>query len=65
MLNFWYQDAVIYEADVTLFQDGNGDGIGQGRLVVLDVEDPAVCASGHVRACRLDSRLSGNNRGAY
>src|SRR5882757_7791258 len=34
MLNFWYQDAVIYEADVRLIQDGNGDGIGDFRGLI-------------------------------
>jgi maltose alpha-D-glucosyltransferase/alpha-amylase len=34
MLNFWYQDAVIYELDVKVFQDGNSDGIGDFRGLI-------------------------------
>jgi maltose alpha-D-glucosyltransferase/alpha-amylase len=34
MLNFWYQDAVIYETDVKVFQDGNGDGMGDFRGLI-------------------------------
>jgi maltose alpha-D-glucosyltransferase/alpha-amylase len=31
MLDFWYQDAILYELDVKTFQDGDGDGIGDFR----------------------------------
>jgi maltose alpha-D-glucosyltransferase/alpha-amylase len=28
MMHLWYKDAIIYELDVKIFQDSNGDGIG-------------------------------------
>ena len=34
MLDFWYQDAVIYELDVKVYQDGNADGIGDFRGLI-------------------------------
>lgn len=43
--NTWYKDAIIYGIDVGLFQDGNGDGIGdfRGLIEQLDyIEDLGV-----------------------
>ncbi len=43
--NLWYKDAIIYGIDVGLFQDGNGDGIGDflGLIERLDyIEDLGV-----------------------
>jgi pullulanase/glycogen debranching enzyme len=34
MLNYWYQDAIIYELDVKTFQDGDADGIGDFRGLI-------------------------------
>src|SRR5688572_13692258 len=28
MMELWYKDAVIYEVDVKVYQDSNGDGVG-------------------------------------
>ena len=38
MLSRWYRTGVIYSLDVGLFQDANGDGIGdfQGLIARLD-----------------------------
>jgi maltose alpha-D-glucosyltransferase/alpha-amylase len=34
MIDLWYKDAILYELDVKIFQDGNGDGIGDfGGLI--------------------------------
>jgi maltose alpha-D-glucosyltransferase/alpha-amylase len=44
---YWYKDAVIYEAHVRAFADGNGDGIGdfQGLTGKLDyVQDLGITA---------------------
>ena len=43
----WYKDAIIYELHIKAFRDGNGDGIGdfKGLLLTLDyLQDIGVTA---------------------
>lgn len=45
MLSRWYRTGVIYSLDIGLFQDANGDGIGDVQGLTLGLRTTAWCST--------------------
>lgn len=45
MLSRWYRTGVIYSLDIGLFQDANGDGIGDVQGLTLGSRTTAWCST--------------------